>query len=248
MQAATAVVAERRLQRRVVRDERGAVAGPVLGATERVDLKADAGDPERMEESPRDLDDLGVQRGRALADALDTDLGELMLAARLGPFGTEERARVVHPNRPDLLVEMRAEHGTESSGGALGPEGEGAPAAILEGEHLLLDDVGVGAHPAAEQLSRFDDRCLDGAVSEGFRDRAVGLEQPPAGGELIGQDVARSFGRCDLGHWRPSVRARGCCALCGLSSSGAIGETVLRLRGVRRRASVRIRTGARALF
>ncbi len=93
VQAAPAVVAQRRLQRGVVLDQRGAVSGPILGAAQRVDLEMDAGDTERLEEAPRDLHDLGVQRRRALTDALDADLGELMLPSRLGPFGTEERAR-----------------------------------------------------------------------------------------------------------------------------------------------------------
>ena len=88
--------------------------------------------PERLEEAPRDLDDLGVERRRALADALDADLGELMLAARLGPLGAEERPRVVHPHRAHLLVEVRAEHRSERAGGPLRTERERAAAAILE--------------------------------------------------------------------------------------------------------------------
>ena len=70
----------------------------------------DAGDAQRLEEAPRDLDDLGVQRRRPLADALDPDLGELVLASGLRTLGAKERARVVQANRAHLLVEMRAEH------------------------------------------------------------------------------------------------------------------------------------------
>ena len=167
------------------------------------------GEAERPEEAPRHLHDLSVERRRALADALDTHLGELMLPARLRPLGPEEGAGVLHSHRPDLLVEVRAQDRSERSGSPLGTQREGASAAILEAEHLLLDDVGVRADPAAEQLGRLDDRCLDRAIPERLGDRPMGVQEPPTSAELIGKDVARAAWRCDLRHWRPSVRAQG---------------------------------------
>src|ERR1022692_1754051 len=136
-----------------------------------------------------------------------------MLASCLGALYPEERAGVMHTNRPDLLVEVGAEHGTERAGSALRTERERPSATIIEGEHLLFDDVGVGTDAAAEQLRRLDDRRFDGAIAKGLSDHAMGVEQPATGSELVGQDVACSFWGCDLRHWRPSVRACGCGAL-----------------------------------
>src|ERR1019366_7606486 len=210
----------------------------ILGASERVDLKTDTGDPERCEETPGHLDDFRIERRRTLSDALDTHLRELVLPPCLGPLGSEERTRVVHPNPLDLLVEVGAERGAQCAGGALRPQGQGASATILEGEHLLLDDVRVRSHAADEQIGRLDDRRLDCPVAEGLRDRAMGIEPPSTGTEFVGQNVARSFWGCDLRHWRPSVRACGCGALSGPGVSGTIRETAWHSRGLQRRVSV----------
>ena len=166
VQATPAVVAQRALERGVVLHQRRAVSSAILGTAQRVDLELDPGDTEHPEEAPCDLHDLGVQLRRAIPDALDAHLGELMLPTGLRPLRPEERPGIVDADGADLLVEVRAEHRAERAGRPLGPERQRASAAILEGEHLLLDDVGIGADPAAEQLRRLDDRRLDRAVSE----------------------------------------------------------------------------------
>ena len=224
VQAAAAVVAQRCLERCVVRHQCGAIPGAIRRAAKRVHLQMDAGDAERFIEVPGDLDDLRVERRRAFPDALDADLRELVLPSRLGPFGAEERPGIVHADGADLLVEVCAEHGAERAGRPLRTERQRAPATVVEREHLLLDDVRVGPYAAAEQLRRLDDRGFDPPVSEGFGHSAVGVEQPSPGGKLVGKDVTRAFRRCDLRHWRSSVRADGCGALSGLGFGGAIGE------------------------
>ena len=120
VQPAPAVIAQRRLEWGVVGDERRAVPRPVLGAAERVELQMDPADAECSKEAPGHLDDLGIQRRRAFADALDADLRELMLPPCLGPLRAKERAGVLHPHRADLLVEVRAQHCAQCARRSLG--------------------------------------------------------------------------------------------------------------------------------
>jgi hypothetical protein len=57
------------------------------------------------------------------------------------------------------------EVGAHDRRGPLRAQGQRPPAHVLEGEHLLLNDVGGLPHPAGEQLGVLEDRGLDHAVA-----------------------------------------------------------------------------------
>src|ERR1019366_1087356 len=98
-QAPAAVLAELVLERGVVLDEGGPVAESILEVAEGVDLEREPGDAEGLVETPGDLDHLGVQGRRALADRLDVELPELVVAAGLGPGIAEHRPGELDPDR-----------------------------------------------------------------------------------------------------------------------------------------------------
>ena len=107
------------------------------------------------------LDDFGVDHGRVRADGFGADLEELAVAALLRAFAAEHRADVVELLEAGLLVEPVLDVGADHRGGVFGTQGEGTAVAVLEGVHLLADDVGLFADAAREQLGLLEDRRAD---------------------------------------------------------------------------------------
>ena len=140
------------------------VGAPRLGV-------AQAGEPQpaahavAVQQVRQQQDQLRVQRGIVGAQRLGPDLGELAIAARLGRLVTEERAPVAQLHRLGQLVHAVLDVGPARAGRALRAQGQRAPALVLEGEHLLLDDVGGLAHPAGEHLGVLEDGGVEGAVA-----------------------------------------------------------------------------------
>jgi hypothetical protein len=64
--------------------------------------------------------------------------------------------------------------GAAHAGRALGPKGERAASLVLEGEHLLLDDVRGLADSARENLGVLEDRRLEVAVARAPEQVACG--------------------------------------------------------------------------
>jgi hypothetical protein len=95
-------------------------------------------------------DELGVEGGVVGAERLRPDLGELAETAGLGRLVAEERPRVPALDRLRRLVQAVLDVGATHARRPLRPQGDRPPAGILEGEHLLLDDVGGLPHPAGE--------------------------------------------------------------------------------------------------
>ena len=103
--------------------------------------------------------------GPAIAERLDADLVELPVAPALRPLVAEHRAHVVQALA--AVVEHRVlDRGAHHAGRALGAQRERvAVHAVVEGVHLLLDDVGHLAQAAHEQRRGLDDGRADVAVA-----------------------------------------------------------------------------------
>src|SRR3990172_3781602 len=134
-----------------------------------------------------------------LAERLDVGWGDLPGAPRLRALVAEHGAGRVEAYGLGLDLEAVLDVGAQERRGRLGPERERVAAAVVEGVHLLLDDVGLVADPAREELGALEERQPDLPV-------AVALEGlPPRGPHALplarprGQDVAHAPDRLD-GH------------------------------------------------
>ena len=81
----------------------------------------------------------------------------------------------------------------------LGPKGQHFLLAVVEGVHLLLDDVGILADAAGEELRFFHDRDADLPETEIFKQGDGGTfdELPQLG--FTGQDILESADQLDVG-------------------------------------------------
>src|SRR4029077_5441568 len=97
------------------------------------------------------------------AETLDAELMRLAIAALLRTLVAEERAAVVELERQRLehvLFEHRAHHRRRE----FGAQRERSAAAVVEGVHLFVDDVGAFANRADEHVAAFKDRRPDFAI------------------------------------------------------------------------------------
>ena len=127
------------------------------------------------------------------------ELVELAVAAGLRALVAEERAEVGELHRLRQFVHPVLEVGAADRGRPLRPQGEAALALVLEGEHLLADDVGRLADAALEQVGVLEDRRRDRLVAGAGEDLGGGAFQPRPRARLLGQDVegpARVPGTC----------------------------------------------------
>ncbi len=98
--------------------------------------------------------------------------------------------------------------GAAHRSGALRPERQRAAAAVIEGVHLLLHDVGGLPHPAREQLRRLERGRLDPAVSGRAEDPLRLRLEVVTAGRVLGEHVERAAR--SLNHWfRDSSRKNG---------------------------------------
>jgi len=106
-------------------------------------------------------DQFGIDVRPGKADRLDVDLMELAVAPALRPLVAEQRPHRPQPSRRlvgEVVLHDRAHH----PGGEFRPQRELlAVEPVLEGVHLLLDDVGDLADALDEQLGGLDDRRAD---------------------------------------------------------------------------------------
>ncbi len=109
-------------------------------------------------------DDLDIGHGLGHADQLDADLVELAKAALLRPLVAEHRATVEELER-QLLGQAAGDDGPDDAGRVLGAERQAVAAPVLEGVHLLGDDVAGVAEAAGEHLGELEDRRLDLAIA-----------------------------------------------------------------------------------
>ena len=157
------------------------------------------GHPQLGEQLGEQLDRLGVGERRVGADRLGAELVELAVAARLRALVAEERPEVGELHRLRQLLHAVLDVGAADRRRALGPQGEAAPALVLEGEHLLADDVGGVADAALEQLGVLEAGRGDRLVAGAGEDRRRGALDPPARAGRVGQDVEGPAGCLVLG-------------------------------------------------
>ena len=161
--------------------------------------------PSSLEQRVQQHDDLGVDAGVVGADRLGADLPELAVAAGLRALVAEER-----PEVPEL-------HGLRRACASRARGRRGRPArcpraqqrrTVLEGVHLLLDDVGRLPHAAREQLGVLEHRRLDAAVAGAPRGSARSVLDRLARGRVGGQHVERAARGLELGAHASSVQER----------------------------------------
>ena len=126
------------------------ISRPAIVIAHRIDQQLESGEAGAREHLDHHLDDFGIHRGRFRADGFRADLVELPVAALLRPLAAEHRADVIELLHARALVEPVLDVGADHRGGIFRAQGERGAVAILEGVHLLGDDVGVGAHAAGE--------------------------------------------------------------------------------------------------
>ena len=142
--------------------------------------------------------------GPGVPEGLAVDLVELAVAPLLRPLVAEHRPASPQPLL--LVVQQPVLDGrAHQPGGRLGPQAQAVAAAVVEGVHLLLDDVGVLADRALEELRALDERH---AASRGSRSRQTARARPPrpAASTAAGPRAGRSF-RGWPGACVPSVRS-----------------------------------------
>ena len=157
------------------------------------------GHAELPEQVAEQHDHLGVGERRGGPDRLDPELVELAVAPRLRALVAEERPDVGELHRLRQFVHPVLEVGAADRRRPLRPQGQAALALVLEGEHLLADDVGRFADPAFEELGVLEGRRLDRLVAGALRrsrPRRACEPRPRAG--LRGEHVEGAAGCLEL--------------------------------------------------
>ena len=131
--------------------ERLEVHAAGLRVSERVQLHPDALQPHRAEELHREVDELGLLRRRGDAVGLGAHLPELAVATGLHPLVPEHRAEVPPARHRLALGDRVLDVGPDARRGPFRTEREAATRLVLEGVHLLADDVGRLAHAPDEE-------------------------------------------------------------------------------------------------
>ena len=177
------------------------IGGARCRRAQRVKFQDQPFEPERTPQTCAHQDEFGIEVRRLNAKGLDTDLVKLPITALLRPLMAEHRARV--PQTLNLVVqESVLDPGAHAAGRALGPQGEILAVAVLEAVHLLLDDVGLGADGAREQLGFLDEGQADFAVAVGRQHLARRrLDALPALDRLRQQIVHAAYGLYGLAQW-----------------------------------------------
>ena len=138
---------------------------------------------------------LCVDIGLRVAQRLGIELMELAIAPLLRPLVPEHRSRGPHPLRA-LIGQVVLDRRTHDAGSRLGTQRQ-ALAVVVEGVHLLFDDIGRVADAADEQRRRLDDRHAEIAVTV-LRERLPrGLLDALPKRCLVGQDVVHAANGLD---------------------------------------------------
>ena len=177
------------------------VGGTGIERTEAAQLQFHSRHPEFLDQVADQGDDLDVGQRRIGADRFGPDLVELPVPPGLGPFMTEERTGIEELHRLRQLVHAVLDVGPADRSRAFRTQGQRSLALVLEGEHLLADDVGRFADPAFKKGRVLEGRRHDHPVSGQSEDLPGGIEQPLALGRLFRQHVEGSARGLELlGH------------------------------------------------
>src|SRR5258708_9901207 len=166
------------------------VRGAVFAVSDRVQLEPELAQPDLVQPSLGELDDLRVQRCASHADGLDVELGELPVAAFLGPVVSEHRADQVETRGLRALVETSLEVSPDNSSRGLWPQRQVSTAAIVEAVQLFGDRVGV----LADALDQ------PGVLAQGGRELLTPQASRHIRGALFGGPPDRAFTRKDVAH------------------------------------------------
>ncbi len=147
------------------------IPGAVFGATQRVHQQGYLFQAQPLVEAPRQGDDLGIEVRVGRAQDLHPHLVELSETALLRPLISE-----VGPGVPGLVRQRGSMLGESADHrcGLFGPQRQSPSTLVLEGVHLLADDVG-GLAETLEHLDVFEHRRDDLEV--------------PRGADHLGEDV-----------------------------------------------------------
>jgi hypothetical protein len=145
-------------------------------------------------------DHLGVERRVLRADRLGADLRELPVAPLLRALLAEERPDIPELHGLRVLVHPGLDVRASDRRRPLRPQRERASALVLEGEHLLLDDVGGIADRPAEDFGRFEDRRLDLLVAGRLEQLASHADDLGATTSCAGLRVERAGRGLQPGH------------------------------------------------
>ena len=176
-----------------VSDQLGAVLLALVRLPEAVDFQAHVVQAQLLPQRVRQQDDFRIHVGPGKTQRFGADLVELPVATALRPLVPEHRAHVVQALAAVVQQRMFG-HRAHHAGGAFGAQRQlFAVQAVLEGVHLLFDDVGHLAQAANEQRRRLDDRCADVAVGVARHQAAHLVFQPLPARRLGRQDVVHAF-------------------------------------------------------
>ena len=161
-----------------VGDQRFAVGQTLIGLPQAVDLELDPLEAQRGPEVTGQHDELGIDVWPGKSQRFGAELVELAVAPTLrtlvpehGPHVIEALAAVVKQR----MLQGSAHH----AGGVLRPQCQLLTVeAVLEGIHLLLDDVGDLAQTPHEQRSGFNDGRAQIAVAVAAHQSPQGFFQP----------------------------------------------------------------------
>jgi len=120
---------------------------------------------------------------------------ELAEAARLGALVAEGGPDAEHLDRLGAGVHAVLEVGADHTGGELWAQGEFGAALVLEGVHLLLDDVGALTDAADEEGGLLEEGDVEALEAVTAADVGGGAADELPVGLVLGQDVLRAPGR-----------------------------------------------------
>ncbi len=207
VQAAPRILVERIGVLLQVRDQPGAMRAALVGLAEAVDLEANVvadDETEVLEQRAAHQDLLGVDIGPGVAEGFDVDLVELAIAALLRPLVPEHHDLAPQAQR-SVVERVVLDHGAHDPRGRLRAERQPiAVHRVLEGVHLLLDDVGHLAEAAHEERRRLDDRRAHVDVGVAAHQRAHLVLEPLPARRFRRQDVVHALdGAQAFGQWNP---------------------------------------------
>ena len=178
MQAAARILVEHIHVLLQVCDQRRAVGAALVGLPQAVQFQPHVLQPQFRPQRMRQQNDLGIGFRAGKAQRLGTDLVELAVAAALWPFMPEHRPHVVQALAA-VVEHGMLYHRTHHPRRCLGAQRQlFTVEPVLEGVHLLLDDVGDFAQAAHEQRRRLDDGRADVAISVARHEGAHLVLQP----------------------------------------------------------------------
>ena len=132
---------------------------------------------------------------------------ELAVASRLGPLVPEHGTDRIEAHGLGLDLKAVLDVGAQESRRRLGPEGDRVASAVLEGVHLLLDDIGFVADAAREELRPLEEGQPDLPVAVGLEGSPGRRLHPLPLARLGGENVAHPPHRLD-GHGYSADAAR----------------------------------------